>query len=388
MYPTLYDLFLDLFGISLPFLKIVQMFGFCVAMAFLGAAWTLTLEMKRKEKLGVMGEIQIRKYWKGRPFPASEYISSAAIGLVMGYKFVPMLTRFNEVVKNPQDYFLSLEGSVLGAIIGGVLASALKFWEDKQQRLEKPEHVEEKVYPHQHIGTITIIAAIAGILGAKVFHNLENLDEFWADPLDAIISFSGLSFYGGLIVAAYFVIRYARKNKIKLLAICDANAPGLILAYGIGRVGCQIAGDGDWGLPNDNPKPDWLSWAPDWVWAYNYPNNVLHLDLKKDFASMGLESITGYAYPTPIYEIVMSFLIFGILWGIRKKINTPGMMFSIYLILIAIERLIIESIRINTKYVVLGYEFTQAQFLSVVMIALGSFGIWYFRKYPKKLADI
>jgi phosphatidylglycerol:prolipoprotein diacylglycerol transferase len=170
------------------------MFGFCVAMAFLGAAWTLTLEMKRKEKLGVMGEVQIRKYWKGRSFTASEYISSIAIGLVMGYKFVPMLTQFNEVVKNPQDYFLSLEGSVLGAVIGGVLAGALKFWEDKQQRLDKPEQVEETVYPHQHIGTITIIAAIAGILGAKVFHNLENLDEFAADPLDALISFSGLSF--------------------------------------------------------------------------------------------------------------------------------------------------------------------------------------------------
>ncbi len=388
MYPTLYDLFLDLFGISLPFLKIVQTFGFCVAMAFLGAAWTLTIEMKRKEKLGVMGEIQIQKYWKGRPFPASEYISSVAIGLVMGYKFVPMLTQFNEVAKNPQDYFLSLEGSVLGAVIGALLAGALKYWEDKQQRLSVPEQVEETIYPHQHIGTITIIAAIAGILGAKLFHNLENLDEFMADPLDAIISFSGLSFYGGLIIGCYFVIRYARKNKIKLLSISDANAPGLILAYGIGRIGCQLSGDGDWGIPNDNPKPDWLSWAPDWLWAYNYPNNVLHLDLKKDFASMGLESITGFAYPTPIYEILMSFLIFGILWGIRKKITTPGMMFSIYLILIAIERLIIETIRINTTYNIFGHKITQAQLLSVILIAIGSFGIWYLRKNPKKLAEL
>ncbi len=388
MYPTLYDLFLDLFGISIPVLKIVQSFGFCVAMAFLGAAWTLTLEMKRKEKLGVMGETQIRKYWKGRAFPVQEYASSVGIGMVIGYKFLPLATQFNEVVKNVQDYFLSFEGSIPGALIGGVLLGALKYWEDKQQRLDKPVEVEEIVYPHQHIGTITIIAAIAGILGAKVFHNLENMNEFWADPLDAIISFSGLSFYGGLIIAAYFVIRYARKNKIKILAICDATAPGLILAYGIGRIGCQVAGDGDWGIPNDNPKPGWLSWAPDWLWAYNYPNNVLHLDLKKDFAAMGLESISGNAYPTPIYEIIMSFLIFAILWSFRKKFSTPGMLFSVYLILIAIERLIIESIRINTKYVVLGYEFTQAQFLSVVMIAVGGFGIWYFRKYPKKLADL
>jgi len=387
MYPTLYDLFLDLFGVSIPFLRIVQMFGFCVAMAFLAAAWTLTLEMKRKENLGAMGEPQQRKYWKGRPATVSEYMVAIAIGMVMGYKFLPLFTEFSHIVKNPQDYFLSFKGSFPGALIGALLSGALKFWEDKQQRLPTPVQVEETIYPHEHIGNITIIAAIAGILGAKVFHNLENWSDFMADPIDAIISFSGLSFYGGLIVAAYFVIRYARKNKIKLLAICDATAPGLILAYGIGRIGCQVAGDGDWGIPNDTPKPDWLSWAPDWLWAYNYPNNVLHLKLIDDYASMGLVSKTGYAFPTPIYEIIMSFIIFGILWGIRKKINTPGMMFSIYLILIAIERLIIESIRINTKYVVFGYEFTQAQFLSVVMIALGSFGIWYLRKYGKKLAE-
>ena len=112
MYPTLYDIFLDLFGISLPFLKIVQTFGFCVAMAFLGAAWTLTLEMKRKEKLGVMGETQLRKYWKGRAFPATEYASTIGIGLVLGYKFFPIITQFEHVVKNPQDFILSFEGSL------------------------------------------------------------------------------------------------------------------------------------------------------------------------------------------------------------------------------------------------------------------------------------
>lgn len=357
-------------------------------MAFLAAAWTLTIEMKRKENLGVMGEPQKRKFWKGRAIPVSDYIAAIVIGLIMGYKFFPLFTQFSIVVKSPQDYFLSLQGSFIGAVIGAVLSGGLKFWEDKQQRLSKPEEIEETIYPHQHIGNITIISAIAGILGAKVFHNLENWDDFMADPIGSIVSFSGLTFYGGLIVAAYFVIRYARKNKIKILALCDANAPGLILAYGIGRIGCQVAGDGDWGIPNDSPKPDWLSWAPDWLWAYNYPHNVLHLSLKQDYSSMGLESITGYAFPTPIYEILMSFLIFGILWSLRKRIVTPGVMFSLYLILIGIERLIIESIRINTVYHIFGKAITQAQLLSVVMISLGLFGIWYMKKHGKKLGEL
>jgi hypothetical protein len=112
-----------------------------------------------------------------------------------------------------------------------------------------------------------------------------------ADPIGSLISFSGLSFLGGLICATIAILWFAKKNNIKLLHLTDAALPGLMLAYGVGRMGCQIAGDGDWGIPNDAPKPEWLSFLPNWAWAYNYPNNVLGIDLKADFTQMGYVSL-------------------------------------------------------------------------------------------------
>ena len=110
----------------------------------------------------------------------------------------------------------------------------------------------------------------------KVVPLLEYPDEFIAfiqqPSLNAFLG--GLTIYGGLIVGGIAVYVFARRNNMNFLRLADATSPGLLLAYGIGRMGCQISGDGDWGIPNPFPKPGWLSWAPDWVWAYAYPNNV------------------------------------------------------------------------------------------------------------------
>ena len=234
------------------------------------------------------------------------------------------------------------------------------------------------------IVTLIAVAAIGGILGAKIFHNLENLHEFASDPIGALLSFSGLSIYGGIIVGGAAVLYYAHKNGLKVVHVADASAPGLILAYGVGRIGCQVAGDGDWGLPNDAPKPEWMSFLPDWMWAYDYPNNVLNVDVQEYFHRMGLESITGNAWPTPFYETVMAFIIFGILWSLRKTIRIPGILFSLYMVLNGIERLLIEQIRINPDYYFLGINATQAELIAVLMMLFGLIGIGYFANNKNK----
>ncbi len=222
--------------------------------------------------------------------------------------------------------------------------------------------------------------------GAKLFHNLENLDELIADPVGALVSFSGLSFLGGLICATIAILWFAKKNNIKLLHLTDAALPGLMLAYGVGRMGCQIAGDGDWGIPNDAPKPEWLSFLPDWAWAYNYPNNVLGIDLQADLAKMGYVSLTGYAWPTPLYETTMALIIFGFLWFMRKRWTTPGMVMSWYLILSGAERLAIEQIRINNEYPIFG-GVTQAEIISTILIILGIVFLFLMPKVGKKWAE-
>ncbi|MDP6908210.1 MAG: prolipoprotein diacylglyceryl transferase, partial [Flavobacteriales bacterium] len=292
MYPTLYDLVLDLLGISIPPFKLVQSYGMMVALGFVAGSICLTLELKRKEKLGQLTSI-VKKVWKGKKSSITDKIVSGIVGFVLGFKFLALVLEFDTAVQNPQDFILSSEGSLLGGILGAAISVGFRIWEDRKIKLPEPKEVELNVHPYEQVGTITIIAAVAGILGAKLFHNLENLDDLIADPVGALLSFSGLSFFGGLICATVLIVWFSRKNNIKTLHLMDAAMPGLALAYGIGRMGCQIAGDGDWGIPNDAPMPEWLSFMPEWVWKYNYPNNVLGVDLKQDFAQMGLVSLTG-----------------------------------------------------------------------------------------------
>lgn len=358
-----------------------------VALAFLAASYTLVLELKRKEKEGLLDTIT-RKVWKG-PAGAQEYAISAFIGFIIGYKLVALLMDFSTISNNPQDFILSLEGSFVGGIIFTLISVGWTWFEERSNPYKEKKLVDVTMHPYQHVGTITILAAVAGILGAKVFHNLEYWDDFMSDPVGQLMSFSGLTFYGGLIVAATVILVYARKNNIKILHLMDATAPGLALAYGIGRVGCQVAGDGDWGIPNNSPKPDWLSFLPDWTWAFRYPHNVIN----EGIMIPGCEGrycrmLAEPAWPTPIYETIMCVIIFAILWAMRKRLKTAGAMFCIYLIFTGIERFFIEKIRTNIPYHIFGREITQAEIISVVMVLLGLIGLWYLKKHGKRLAEL
>lgn len=368
MYPYLHDFFNDVFGLNLklPF----PMFGFWVAMAFLSAHYIFTLELKRKEVLGLLN-VQTRRKIVGEKMKSTDYLINGISGFLIGFKLLHAFFEYELLVSNPPDFIFSWEGNFFGGIIGAALSIYLKYKEIKKTELEKPIEVLEEVHPYQFVGNMTLIAAIAGILGAKVFHNLENLEEFMNDPVQALLSFSGLSILGGLIVGGFAVVYYAKKNGLTTVHIVDACAPGLLLAYGVGRIGCQLAGDGDWGIPNDSPMPAFLTFFPEWMWAYDYPNNVLGIDLKKDFISMGYESISGKAWPTPFYETVIALFFFFVLWSFRKKITIPGMMFSIYLIIIGTERFFIEKIRINPPYEFFGIKATQAELISVLLIVVG-----------------
>jgi prolipoprotein diacylglyceryltransferase len=121
---------------------------------------------------------------------------------------------------------------------------------------------------------MVILAALLGFLGAKIFHNLENWNEFWKSPVEALLSFSGLTFYGGLICATVAIIWYARKHRIAVRHLADSIAPALMLAYAIGRIGCQVAGDGDWGIPQTTiPSTKHSQRTVAFIWS-NRPTQV------------------------------------------------------------------------------------------------------------------
>jgi phosphatidylglycerol---prolipoprotein diacylglyceryl transferase len=411
MYPNLYYFLKDVFGVEWGWTRIINSFGFFVALAFIAAAYTLILEFKRKEKAGFLGyteeEIEV-----GKPATPGELFLNFFVGFIFGFKIIGALTA-GDALKDPQAYIFSSEGSLLwGVIIGGIMAT-VKWWEKNKQKSAKPEKRKLRIWPHDRVGDITIVAALFGFLGAKIFHNLENWDEFVRDPWGSLFSFSGLTFYGGLIVAAIAVSRYSIKRGISFRHLIDSAAPGLMIAYAIGRIGCQVAGDGDWGILNNayvadstgnvrlaaNGEVQQLleknrayfereftslqnvpaktftapSFLPEWMVAYTYPHNVNSQGIK--LADCEEQEHCSYlpvpVFPTPFYETVVCTFLFIVLWLVRKKLKQPGTLFALYLILNGIERFFVEKIRVNTKYHDLPFEPTQAELISLGLIITG-----------------
>lgn len=387
MFPYLSDLVNYLFGFSFSFP--LPMFGFMVALAFIAGNYCFVLEMRRKEADGLLSS-EIIKVTKGAKASIKDLVSNAVYGFLLGYKIGGVVLNYDESIKDLPGYMMSLQGSFLaGIILAGVLAY-IKFREAEKERLPEPKEVEEVMHPYQHAGSITFIAAIAGILGAKLFDAFEDLDRLAADPIGVIFSGSGLSIYGGLIIGGGAAVYYAYKKGLKPVHALDASAPGLMLAYGIGRIGCQLAGDGDWGVPNNAPVPEILSFLPEWMWAFDYAGNINGANLGAvgrpvEVIEHGVSYIySGNAWPTPFYEVIMAFIIFGILWSLRKKLTAPGMIFSLYLIFNGIERFFIEKIRINADYHIFGMEATQAEIIAVLLFIFGIGGIWYSNKMHQK----
>jgi phosphatidylglycerol:prolipoprotein diacylglycerol transferase len=402
MYPTIYHALLDLFGIEWGWTRLLNSFGFFVALAFLAASYTLGLELKRKARQGFFIPTK-RVVIKGGKPDWTEVFTSAFMGFLIGWKFIYLAIHGSELFasgSNPQRFLFSWDGSWLIGFGMMLVMGGWRYWEFKKEQLPEPLREEIDVYPHHLTGNFTFAAAVFGILGAKLFHLLENpreFVEFFQHP--SFNSFiSGLTVYGGLILGSIGVLLYARTKGVNGWYLSDAAAPGLILAYGIGRIGCQVSGDGDWGIANTAPKPGWLSWLPDWLWAYDYPNNVnydanypQYLGELNDtnvlpITDPNVPCFEGYCthldpmvFPTPVYETIMATGIFLFLWMMRKRLAIPGLMFASYLMLNGVERFFIEKIRVNNKFDLLGIQATQAEVIAVLFFLVGA-ALFVYRK--------
>ncbi len=377
MYPTLYHALSDLLGIEWTWMKLLNSFGFFVALAFVAANMLLAAELRRKEAQGLFLP-STRKVIVGEPVRWSDVVSNGLIGFVIGWKFIWLIANAETLFRPgemPQHHIFSWQGNGwLGLLLGAVFG-AWRWYEYHKQRLPVPQEKQVVQHVFEHTGTITFIAAVGGIAGAKIFAWLEDPAGITAffDHFSLEEFLSGLTVYGGLIIGGAAVLFYAWRKKIHLLALMDAAAPGMMLAYGIGRMGCHVSGDGDWGIANPDPKPAWLGWLPDSWWAYDYPNNVQGAGVKlAEGAWEGYGThLVPPVFPTPVYEICMAVLIFALLWYLRRKLSTPGKLFALYMVLCGIERLLIEQIRVNERMSLAGFSLTQAEIISVLFIAGG-----------------
>ncbi len=225
---------------------------------------------------------------------------------------------------------------------------------------------------HTDLATeVTLIAIVFGIVGAKLFHLIEIWDTFIKDPIGEAFSPAGLTWYGGFLLAFIAVWINSRRRKIPFLVIADSVAPSLAIGYGIGRTGCHLAGDGDYGIPTTLP------------WGTNYSNGTY----PPSYAFRGTEIAKAYpdgivpndtlCHPTPIYEFILAVIILLVLWKLRKKDSPDGKLFTYFLIFHGIVRFSIEFIRINPK---IFLDLSEAQIISVILILAGILGVIYFNR--------
>ncbi|HEY7217139.1 MAG TPA: prolipoprotein diacylglyceryl transferase [Candidatus Binatia bacterium] len=210
-------------------------------------------------------------------------------------------------------------------------------------------------YDPELASTMVFAAAIGGLVGARLLFIVEEWNNFLAAPLNYILTGAGFTWYGGFFGGIAAVSWVVKKNKIPWLVVADMAAPALAIAYGVGRIGCHVAGDGDWGTVTDVP----------WGVAYT------HAIVGWADPNTGIPYPPGTrVHPTPIYELIEAVIAFGILWSLRKRGYAPGTMAWLYLILTGISRFIVEFWRINPA---LGFGLSEAQWFSLALIALGIF---------------
>jgi phosphatidylglycerol---prolipoprotein diacylglyceryl transferase len=215
----------------------------------------------------------------------------------------------------------------LGFVAAGILAS---------------RYLKELGKPVDWAYEMVFAALVGGIVGARLWWIAENWSDAQDDLLGSLFSGSGLVWYGGALGGAVAVLLWAWRRDFFGLHVLDVAAPSLAVGYAFGRVGCQLAGDGDYGVPWNGP------------WAMAYPD--------------GTVPTTEEVHPTPVYETLAMGVAGLVLWRLRDRV-APGVLFGLYLVIAGIERFLIEFIRRNEDVVV---GLTQAQLIALAMLALGA----------------
>jgi phosphatidylglycerol:prolipoprotein diacylglycerol transferase len=244
---------------------------------------------------------------------------------------IPVLIDFGTIELFGREIPLRVNSFGLMVVLAFAAGAWLVTLELRRRKLE-PAHVEG--YPMR--------ALIGGLLGAKLYFVVEHLPRFFEDPVGTLFSGAGLTWYGGLIGGAIAVLWTARRHGQPLWSLCDAFGPGLAASYGVGRIGCQLSGDGDYGPPSDLP------------WAMAYPKGVVPTEVP--------------VHPTPVYEILMMIPIVWLLWRLRRQDREPGWLFGGYLVLVGAERWVAELFRVRLDK---ALGMSMAQWWSLGAIGLG-----------------
>ena len=358
MYPNLSYLLNDFLGTPKDnWFSIFHTYGTVTTLTIFTCAYLLKREIERKE---LSGEINILVSKK--EVTALNYLFYLLVMSFLGYKLGYVIAYLDEFKNAPRQIIFSSLGSVKVAILLDVLYLGYIFLTKKALKtVTTLRKVSELVYE------ATLFIIVAAMLGAKIIALLES--DMSKLNLTSVFN-SGVSYYGGLIGGFLGGLFYFYLYKIPVRFLFDTIAPILMLGYAIGRLGCHLSGDGDWGIENNVQKPSFW-FLPDWTWSNNFPHNVLNKgQYIQNCVNKYCFQLPRPVYPTSLYESFMALISFLIMWKIRKKTTKPYHMASLFLILNSLQRFFIEFIRVNPKYNIYGLLMSQAQIVAVSLFIL------------------
>jgi len=325
-------------------------FGLFLLLAFVAAYTIFRLEYRRKEAEGVIHPFT-------GPARLVHPLCWGLLGVVAAAKIVYWWWHRNLYIGTPPDFIFSTRGNWL---VG--LAVGLVVWLLVRHKPVMP--VTEPMHPYQLMDFLLLYCGLFGFAGAIVFAKLEVLTS--NEPLFA---FNGLNYYGGLIAGSLTYLYINKRSGIRPAIAADIGSPGMMLAYAVGRMGCHVAGDGDWGIVNEQSRPGWV---PQWLWASRYPHNSVHQGMYMPGCTGSYCNILPTpVFPTPLYEAIICICLFLLLWQLRRTLKKPGILFAYFALLNGAERFCIEFIRINPRYQVAGWNLSQAQVLALGWMLTG-----------------
>lgn len=380
MWPDLSYILHSIFGIEPDgAFSVIKTFGLFLGIAFLCSGYLCYLEIKRKEERGLFhGMMEEQIVYK--PINWQDIFLQVFINFILAFKLAYIVSHFEDFKRDGAAVLFSAKGHVPAGLVVAIITLVVYVYKMNKQQDTEIKKVQVFVHPHQRIVDITIHAAIYGIIGSKLFSVLENFNSFLKDPIGEFFSGSGLTIYGGLILAFIMVTRYVSKKGMRPIHLMDAASPAVMIGYCVGRMGCHFSGDGDWGIVNELAKPDWF-FLPDYWWSYGYPHNVLNEGIPIESCRwLYCSELSPKVFPTPLYEIFLAGFITALLWFLRLRIFRAGVLFFIYCILNGLERFFIEFIRVNPRYTLFSFELSQAQFIALGLILTGIIGTGYYWK--------
>jgi phosphatidylglycerol---prolipoprotein diacylglyceryl transferase len=294
--------------------------------------------------------------------------------LVLGFNFNSIISRINLSEKVIGVFYHNSAKIPVVVLAIGLIVSYFqyKFFMLKYMR-KKTFVLSSQIY---NLVAFIMLGSILGSIFLGFFEdgNLPN------HSINYIEVFQKTNYYGGLIGGLIFGVIYFKFYKLPVFILFDSVAPILMLGYSIGRLACHFSGDGDWGIVNNSTKPTWI---PHFLWGCNYPNNVLNEGVViENMSCKYFHVLNNQVFPTSLYEFILALIGFFILFVNSSKTRTPYFITCLFLLILSIERFLIEFIRVNPKISILGFRLTQAQIISSMMLLISV--IFFLQLFLKK----